>query len=1017
MVLLGLFGAAGAFGAYAFSLLFPVYIWGFGVGWAGFSSITLWQVWEKRRSIQRQQLQLRKDSQVTSIDLARRGASVRGPHPDFSLLEKLVTTFEAAGMEVANAAADLLPLTDKVIKHQDRRTRRDSFVEGYAAALARYGYPIDDAAKILLAAKLWAFDGKGPWLKNAIHETQRIYPNVSTETFELFYYEYLGPKQSWDSSWTAVKGSESLRAELSKVLVTNQLLLNGGLNQEAIPALTKLMEGMPQYTLSDVQERAVEFFDKLAEFKLNCITYLGFYGLRLVTTRDALISYVPRNPDPKDWRDNVLAYLSILIDQDSDVLNLLVKDSIGDAGSLAAWKKVTASGKVPLLARALAIGRIKKTSSEVNDDTFLSHLAMCIESQGDEFSVAKIETAVESLEGAIVTCKRNIQTCARQYHLKLENSAFSQFFKPTQLTKVEADYVKEAALENAIDPDLFAFLYETVVNPKSADANYSEFVRKNSLLLSKQLIASGFAPGGDFAPNVELLLKRSPSFNLPAFVQSVSFYERLYQYSRATTTFMEAHHVYNGTTLDFDQVLSLCPSDSSLGLDDHLVTVASKMLASGIGEKALGVDQAKELAITVTLLFLNQNREPAFRKLCEKLYYCDFGSRVLYRHLFLSEGRLRTEPSTLFDAAKAVLDSPAEGIQYLHLEYFRSQLLAGQLPQTASSMLAVQIQSLREDLNRAQKNGFEAQVIENYLQPISDLLNQKINEEIVRDFLTTKVISAYLITVPGTYGGIGFLKKYETVIGEVADDLAVSEKDDTYSALLKIDKGSGTATRIGLVPFGMGFEEFSMKVERLLSQAVKRANAGLADDDKFPDPLPYYIVRIFPSEDALQEIMRRADVKTSPFGIVTDLVKDQMGTQESLTLLSLLQRTGESNLAFKQVIASIVDHHKSSIFTLTKDVTEGVLNQVPGVKKKFERGEVDRLLCKVYEAPRLSDLCVKITSLLHEIGRDSTIAGLKANLTQLVPDLRGVSSDGLDVISRAIVARLNSVGTALELNV
>jgi hypothetical protein len=1017
-ILTALFIITGAVGSYAIYVFLPGDLWWFVIPWIALTGGTLWRTYGQKEKLKRYPPALDNEIAKLMTELTQRSTRVPQPQTNFSLVKRFVSTLSSAASEVAAAAVEVVPVAEKIIDHQNKRMRRDQFLEGFRYAIGRYGFPVDDQdINSVLRTRLWLLDDEAKWLPGAIAELRTVYPTVDESILRLCYYDFFEKNQSLEPLWKQIKDEDRLRNQLAAILVANKVILNGQLGENSIPALGKLLSRIPNFSLAIAETRAIQFFDKLTEFKSHCVTQLGFYGLRIITLRDSLLEWVPQSSDPETWRDDVLTFIGgKLLTMDPDIIRLLVKDGLGDSGKSVAWKRVVQDKKFGPLAKILAIERIHKQSSEFDDDTFLAHISLCVSSLGDEFSVPRIQSMIAELESGVLRVKKLVSNCADRYRIETRELEFAKTFVPLNLQSVESEFVIKAAETYNIDPALFQFLYETVTTPDLADDHYEEFVKNHLGAFSELLISRGFVPKGDFAPNIAALLKLRKSFELSNFMQLASLYEKLSSSSNSLSGFLELHHVRNSRSVSFDDLLRLCPPDSPGTFEAQLVSLAKYLLDIRFGSEVLDDKRTGELATAGTLLFLSQQNDPAFRPLCEAVYYMDFGSRVLYRHLIQAEERIGTEMATLRDAVDLTLKSEPNDPHYLHFEYFQSQLLKRELPRTASSMISVQIDDLRRDFQRAQENGLEKNVIENYLMPISDLLNEKINEEIVKDFLTTKVLSAYLVTVPKNFPGITFLTDEQDIIAEAGKKLADETKDESYLTLYRVDKGTGKSTRIGIVPFGMTFEEFATKFEKLFGNAVKLANARPSPSVHYPDPLPYYLVRIFPSEDALQEIMHRDDIETSPFGIVRDMVKDQVGAAESISLLSLLQRAGTSSLALKQVIESIIDHPKSNLGTLAGDVINNLLSGFPNTKKKFQGGFVDEQLFRVYGVEKLSSLCIKMTELMRTADKDTVAKVFKENLTKAVPGLDAeLGPDNLQILVNALLRRMKGVGTAMKL--
>lgn len=461
-ILTALFIITGAVGSYAAYVFLPGDVWWFAIPWMALTGGTLWRTYNRKEKLKLYPPALDNEIAKLITELTQRSTRVPQPRTNFSLVKRFVSTLSAAASEVAAAAVEVVPVAEKIINHQDKRMRRDQFLEGFRYSIGRYGFPTDDQEiNSVLRTRLWLLDDEAKWLPGAIDQLRRIYPAVDESIFRVCYYDFFEKNQSLEPLWKQIRNEDRLLNELAAILVANKVILNGQVGENSIPALSKLLGRIPNFSLALAETRATEFFDKLAEFKSDCITQLGFYGMRIITLRDSLMEWVPLSSDPETWRDDVLTFIGEkLLNRDPDIIRLLVKDGLGDSGKSTAWKRVVQDKKFGSLAKILTIERIHKQSSEFDDDAFSAHISLCVSSLGDEFSVPRIQSMVTDLESSVLRFKRFVSNCADRYRIEPKGLEFVKTFVPLNPQSVESEFVRRAAETYNVDPSLFQFLYE-----------------------------------------------------------------------------------------------------------------------------------------------------------------------------------------------------------------------------------------------------------------------------------------------------------------------------------------------------------------------------------------------------------------------------------------------------------------------------------------------------------------------------------------------------------------------------
>lgn len=1020
-VVVGFLAASGIAVSYFLIKYDPSLEWGFVIIWLAVLLAVVLQLSYEVKTISGSPTTLANQLQVINNEMAEKVASLPQPNPDVSILQDAAKTIGNALSDVASATLDLLPYSDKILEHRSKKIRQNQFTSQYNFALHRYGFQVfDSQIQVGFKRILWDFNDETLWLTEIIKETMRYYSELDPVIFRLIYFDALGEKKSIDPIWEVVSKTPELRLQLANLVVKNGLIEAPNVGTESAPAVGELLLKIPNYSLDAVKVECAEFFERLASFKEDCITSLGFFDLNIVEKRTELMSFMPKSSSHEKWRDEVLAYIAKdLLGINELYVMLLVRDVSGDAGRTTAWKSIFQANQFRDLASILAKHRIAKQFAEFSSVAYLGHLELAMQNSPDDFLLSKIEGDVRSIEERIIRVIKNVEKAAQMYRLHVDNLDFVENFVPSKMDTIEQQLLLLCAARAELNFEIFKLLYFTSIGQDESSRLFRKIIKDEILrkLLAEFLISSGFIPRSTFNENLVPLLEIREALDLTNFVLAYVRYERITSLSEQLWNFMIEKRVSNrNAALNFKEILIIVPPDPdgniSAPLEGQMTKVASELAVSKVGPHQIDTQIREELAMAVAALFLAGIGDPSYKSLCQKLPYRKFGSRLLYRYINLADQAILASDDPKLDAA--AMEAFETKSEEPHFDYFKSQLEDGKLPLRASSLLSRLITDNKLELQKAMEGGFEAKILENYVQPMRDVLYQEIDENIVRDFLTTQVLTAYILTVPKNFPVIKLIVAEENFPQKAAQEFATKNKDSSYLNLVKLSSGGGSWTRVGLVPFGMSFETFAIKFEEVFARAIKLYNVAYPSN-QLPYPLPFYIMRIFPTEDALKEIMQSEEVETRPLEIIRTLIRSSISSNEVLPLLTLMQPVAHSKIALRNVIETVIDGANSSLQTLFGDLISDFIGTNPAVAKRFEARIVDQALLSAYSVASLSTLAKKIIEQSKTSGNDVACETFSAKLLATIPELSQVNATKRSVLMNSLFNRLRSMGVVFTM--
>jgi hypothetical protein len=209
----------------------------------------------------------------------------------------------------------------------------------------------------------------------------------------------------------------------------------------------------------------------------------------------------------------------------------------------------------------------------------------------------------------------------------------------------------------------------------------------------------------------------------------------------------------------------------------------------------------------------------------------------------------------------------------------------------------------------------------------------------------------------------------------------------------------------------MPFDIFAKKFEASFKEGVKVYNKKYPTEP-IPDPLPCYIMRIFPSEYGMKMIMSETDLESRPIELVRILLQESLSRADEAKLLSLIQSARTGPEGFKAVIRTIIDHPASSILTIVGSSIAPFVDKSGVLGKWFESKGIDQTLLSAYSSEKLSDLCVKIAN-SDSSNSASSLFVFKARLRKNLPQSKKLSPEELGAIDSIVYKRLKSIGVGL----
>ncbi len=1021
LVLVGLLGSY-----FTYPINFGLFC-GFVAAWGIISTVTVAEVRGQLRSISRNSSSAESDIDGFNERLVTTSSKFPTPRNDTTVVGRLFATLQADLGQIATNASSFFPFMSKF----ERALEVDQFMDRFSFALKRYdfdSYSLDAKRAFLGRVKLTT--NKTAWLGGLSEAASSIYGEIPSVLFRLMYYE------TWDrenikATWAEVKGDSKedsgVRDAFAMLLISKNLVDSQGLDEGARATLSDILFGMEDYTLLDFKTRATEFYHNLRLLKEECLKVLDSYDLSIAINRESITGLSPPSSDPTEWQEGVIKYIADQVHQKirgenlvdlstktgggelpstAAVETLILVEGVGDVTREQIWKSIfnseTSNVQIRYLASLIAKKRVFRLHKEFSREAFIEHLTLVLRSSPDDFRLGRVEEGVESLEQEILRVKRGVARTNERMRFGLSDVSFVDSFVPKKISEVEEEVVREfAKVARDVNPDVTRLLYFYVIGSDKGLESFSAMVNSKNLgPLADFLVVKGFVPKRRFNEYLVLLLAQLPSFDLASFSDSYNIYEKLFSKISTFHAFLERHQIAVDANLpSFSNILS--DSGPKRGLDFPLLffEVGLTMVSKKLDQITLSDEQHSELAKAASALSLSLENDRASEKLAEDLFWELFGAKVLFNYSKLYVANISRDKATLKEAALETVANPNPDPSF---PFYREKLHSGIVVLGEDTLLAMRRTEFESILKRDEKLGLQNEVLQNYAESIKEFMS-KIDVNVAREFLSAGVLTAYILTIPHSTALIEFMRTQENAIEAAEEDLAGI--DSGYLRLRQFESGSGAGTRIGLVPYGMTFEDFAAMFEDLFVRAKQIT--------KTTKPLNFYITRVFPSNDALREVMQGGS-KANPLEVIRDLVRRYIVGSDALSVLSLLEPSENSPTAFNTVISGLINNKSNNLFTLTSDLISDILEKDSAMRTKFESGMVDESLRAAYGSQSLTELCKKVETLTRVSTVDLVKQEFIDRLYSIIPDIGDLPQESGTRLTDALFKRIYVVGTVLN---
>jgi hypothetical protein len=184
----------------------------------------------------------------------------------------------------------------------------------------------------------------------------------------------------------------------------------------------------------------------------------------------------------------------------------------------------------------------------------------------------------------------------------------------------------------------------------------------------------------------------------------------------------------------------------------------------------------------------------------------------------------------------------------------------------------------------------------------------------------------------------------------------------------------------------------------------------LAGKPKSPS---FFLVRIFPSDDALKVVAEAGFGGKKPLEVVAALIQKYLKGYDAASARSLLEPTPRTSSAFNVVLTRLIDSHENNLFTLIKDLASDIVVGNPELESAFTGKSIDNEMHTLYGASSTTDMCKRIQNKREVWNEDEIKKDFEDRVRPIFQKQPGLTDAQRGFIVGALYRRVRVIGTVL----
>lgn len=973
--------------------------------------------------------------------------------------ERLSRMWNYAGRMIS-AVRSYVPGLDQYYDGQERIRGQRSFIKTLRNALNEYGFQLRGKVESYLAEFGPLTDTELQWVEKASMDLSLIY-GMPQVIFKLVYADYVNDDTERKNAWTEIRNDGKVFHSFVKMILDSGRVPTEYVERdlESYGGIEELIAKVNPFSLSSfLAVYNIQYYE-FAEEKDALIDAVNAYHLRITTnTAGKIKRFPPSSFEGKERLKELFTFSSVQLTVHPKILELLFYERQGLGSSRQkAWAYLKKSEESAEVDRGTALS---EEGPKPEDKKLLScFVALLVDrnlldvptaySEAKEDVVKYIVRALQPFDDFTIT-RGQMKVLQCFMALESEKDSFLRTISSNNISLGEGDrkeFTKMLPVGNALteilqwlvehtkvpEKVLLLFYYDYTAQVRKRDDYFGELKKDNNgelvtlarELLSRKIISVHGSYEGDEEENISNLasyLYIAPKYDRIVIESVFSEYSRLFRYSKLILKFLK------------DQ--KICREDSEVSFGKLLNEIAQPhvdfldqlRLATELKIREFSLpsfhprDWLEPIALATVTAFLVYQREDMFLSniACRRAASVERAAKILYEYSWMNDEEQHKSQANRTPFA-AIIERAMRGTDS-HTEYFsefQRGLTSGFLFRRISDIPLTRLRHIDDQVSTVvSQMEYEAK-LKSHLQALGTFLQSELKSGIIMESLKMQLVAAYAITIPTEADVITGV--IDNLLPNICAEMAI--RDPIYKEIFikaeTKETSIGRYTRIGVVPYNMGFNDFADRLRRAYRTAVSRYE----ESGKMGHEVEKYVanvIRIFPTSAYFKQLepFENASGKGAD-DFLADLIRPLMlkkfGSVKSAEILASLKTSEEEEVAMRSVLAALYDT-SSALYMIAQKEFDGVTSS-PTLKEYIKLGKFDMDLASAFEEKRLSELAVTVyRSAKGGTNQETAVKqNLTKRITQICDAIRARPATGeIDSVSTVVFQALYDIGMILD---
>ena len=465
----------------------------------------------------------------------------------------------------------------------------------------------------------------------------------------------------------------------------------------------------------------------------------------------------------------------------------------------------------------------------------------------------------------------------------------------------------------------------------------------------------------DTITNLADYLAIAPKFERLKIDLMFSEYNKLFRYAKSVLVFLVEQKIcQEKSEVTFNELLSQVVKARGDILEN--LQIATIMELRDFRILSFDEDWFEPVALSSIAVFLVVHEDMSLTDIACRRYSSNSRIvKILYEYSWMNEKEQHKSQIDRTPFGKVIeIAIKGSGSSTRYLSEFQRGLKTGFFYRRINDIPAVRLHYIQRQINEVVSQQDYANKLESHLQALGTVLESKLKSDVIIESLKMQLVSAYAITFPSDADVISGI--IDNLLLDVCEELAKDDpiyKDIFIKAEIQ-EVSIGKATRVGVVPYGMSFSDFSNRLQTAYIKAVSRYQ----ESGNMRHEIEKYvsnIVRIFPTSTYFKKLepvkeTNELESEGSLANLLKPLIFKKFGARRSLEILASLKTSVQERIAVRNILASLYDS-SSALYLIAQQQFDTIISS-PTLKDYIKSGQFDGHLLRALDSHKLSELAI-----------------------------------------------------------